>query len=420
MKLTVLGLGYIGLPTAVMFANHGVQVRGFDTSPAVIEALQNNKIHIEENGLQEAFEDAVEDNLVIQNKMEKSDVFIIAVPTPNKIDKSCDMTYVLQAVKEVLPFLEKGNTVIVESTIEPRATRDLVAPLISDKGFIIGKDIFLVHCPERVLPGQILRELEENNRIIGGMTEACANKGAEIYQTFVKGKCLKTDTTTAELSKLMENTYRDVNIALANELVLIAEVLGANALHVIELANEHQRVHIHNPGPGVGGHCLAVDPYFIISKAPEQAKLIEQARDINCSMPNFVVKQIDRLMDEAPTQKIVILGLTYKGNVDDMRESPALEIVERLKRAGRYEIELYDPHVKGNSGNKELLMEKFCGASLAVVLADHNEFMTLDHELVQAMAAPKVFDTKQIVQESRGLEIIRLGNSQSVVGAIEV
>src|SRR5699024_9935152 len=270
------------------------------------------------------------------------DVFIIAVPTPHNSDLTANLTHIKNAMFSILPVLKNGETIIIESTIPPRTTRDVVAPILKDAGFEPGIDVFLAHCPERVLPGKILVELYKNNRIVGGINPISAKKAADVYRTFVKGKVIETSTESAEMSKLMENTYRDVNIALANELTKISENLGIDALDVIELANEHPRVNIHQPGPGVGGHCLAVDPYFIIEKDSTNARLISESRKINESMPQFVIEQVNKVVNKL--SKIAIFGLTYKGNIDDVRESPALKIVKNLI-SKNYNVQVYDPYI---------------------------------------------------------------------------
>ncbi|GAA0289852.1 UDP-N-acetyl-D-mannosaminuronic acid dehydrogenase [Gracilibacillus halotolerans] len=401
MKLCTVGLGYIGLPTSIMFAKHGVDVVGVDVSERVIDSLNNVKIHIEEPGLQEALEEVVANGkFKAQLNPEKADTFIIAVPTPNHEDeyRSCDLSFVLSALENIIPHLEKGNTVIVESTIAPRTMDDSVKPRLEEAGFTIGEDIYLVHCPERVLPGQIMHELIYNNRIIGGITDACTEKGAEVYETFVKGELIKTEAKTAEMSKLMENTFRDVNIALANELAKVSNELGINALEVIEMANKHPRVNLHTPGPGVGGHCLAVDPYFIIAKAPETAKIINLSRQINNSMPEYVVETAEKLLAKNNGKKITVFGLTYKGNVDDIRESPAMEIYEMLKTKPAYEVVAYDPHVKLDFVEKDL-EKALNGSDLVLILSDHNEFKALTSEHYAKMNTKQVFDTKNVVKE---------------------
>ncbi len=413
MKICVIGLGYIGLPTAAMFSNYGCEVVGVDVKAEVVEVLNQGKIHIEEPGLGDMIRKSVLNGTFrASTSPEEADVFIIAVPTPNNDDfyMSCDLTHVLQACSSIIPHVNKGTVVIVESTIAPRSMDDFVKPLFERHGKVIGEDIFLAHCPERVLPGQILHELIHNNRIVGGITNNCTEAAAEVYGLFVKGEIIKTEAKTAEMSKCMENTFRDVNIALANELAKICNKLEINVFDVVQMANKHPRVNIHSPGPGVGGHCLAVDPYFIYAKAPEYANLIKIARDTNNSMPQFVVGQVRKLINGIDDPKIAVYGVTYKGNVDDMRESPAVEVIKELEVKG-YNIAIHDPHVKH---------EKFVDAEEAVlnadvllVLTDHNEFKQLDHEKIATlMRTAVVFDTKNVIKknEDTGLVVLNFGN----------
>lgn len=413
MKLCTVGLGYIGLPTSIMFAKYGVDVVGVDIRPDVIESLNSGKIHIEEPGLQDALTEVIKSGKFHASLMpEKADTFIVAVPSPNNDDlyKSCDLTYVLSAVNNILPLLEKGNVLIIESTIAPRSMDDFIKPVIEAAGFIVGEDIYLVHCPERVLPGQIMHELVYNNRIIGGMTPACTEAGVKVYATLVEGELVKTDAKTAEMSKLMENTFRDVNIALANELTKVCNELEINALDVIEMANKHPRVNLHTPGPGVGGHCLAVDPYFIVSKAPETAQIISLSRATNLSMPAYVVENVDELMKNVDGKLITLFGLTYKGNVDDVRESPAMEIYELLVAQNKYEIRAFDPHVKG-IGVIEDIEVAVAESDLILILTDHNEFKELEFDKLVGMRHKRIFDTKNIVQNrSDGFEYMNFGN----------
>ncbi|WP_102026473.1 nucleotide sugar dehydrogenase [Salirhabdus sp. Marseille-P4669] len=413
MKLCTIGLGYIGLPTSIMFASHDVDVVGVDVKKEAVEMLNNGKIHIEEPGLQDALESVLKvGKFRASLEPEKADVFIISVPTPNKNDEylSCDLSFVMQATENIIPYLEKGNVVIVESTIAPRTMDDHVKPRLKEAGFTIGEDIYLVHCPERVLPGQIMHELIHNNRIVGGVTPECTEKGAEVYSTFVQGEIIKTDAKTAEMSKLMENTFRDVNIALANELTKVCNELGINALEVINMANKHPRVNLHTPGPGVGGHCLAVDPYFIIAKAPEQAKLINLSRQINKSMPEYVIENVEKLLAKNDGQKITVFGLTYKGNVDDIRESPAMDIYEQLNARAEYDVVAYDPHVKLSFVEQDL-EAALSGSDLVLVLSDHNEFKELSSEYFNKMNVTQIFDTKNVVKEySEDITYINFGN----------
>ena len=413
MKLCTIGLGYIGLPTSIMFAKYGVDVVGVDIKQSVIDSLNSGQIHIEEPGLQEALEEVIASNkFKASMEPEKADAFIISVPTPNNDDqyKSCDLTYVLDGVKRVLPLIEKGNVIIVESTIGPRSMDDFVKPLVEEAGFVVGQDIYLVHCPERVLPGQILHELIYNNRIVGGITPACTEAGARVYGTFVKGEIIKTNAKTAEMSKLMENTFRDVNIALANELAKVCNELEINALEVIEMANKHPRVNLHTPGPGVGGHCLAVDPYFIVAKAPETAKLINLSREINVSMPDYVVQKVNELMENRDGKVVTVFGLTYKGNVDDIRESPAMDIYNLLRAEGKFEVRAYDPHVN-QSWVEQDLATAVADSDLVLVLADHNEFKQFTAGDLAGMKEKLIFDTKNIVDSvEEGIEYYNYGN----------
>lgn len=412
MKLCIIGLGYIGLPTAAMFSNHGCKVVGVDVKEEVVNTLNSGKIHIKEPGLQEMIEKAVkEKSFKASLTPEEADAFIIAVPTPNKEDKylSCDLTYVLQACEKILPYVRKGNTIIIESTIAPRSTDDYIKPLFEKAGFVIGEDLYLAHCPERVLPGKILYELVNNNRIVGGITPKCTEMAAKVYGIFVKGELIKTEAKTAEMSKCMENTFRDVNIALANELAKICDKLDINCLDVIAMANKHPRVNIHQPGPGVGGHCLAVDPYFVSAEAPEESTLIRLAREINNGMPEFVADKVKTLVAYDKKAKIAVLGVTYKGNVDDIRESPALKIIDILKSEG-YNLAICDPYVKGYSSSIEETLEN---ASLALILVDHNEFKDFDYDKVaDKMKKAVLFDTRNIVKAEKynKIRVINYGN----------
>ena len=413
MKLCVIGLGYIGLPTSAMFASHGCEVVGVDVKQEVVDLLNHGHIHIEEPGLGDVIKECVKAGTFrAAVKPEEADAYIISVPTPNNQDEflSCDLTYVLEGVESVIPYLKRGNTVIVESTIAPKSMDDFVKPIIEEAGFRIGEDIYLAHCPERVLPGKILYELKHNNRIVGGITPACTEHAADLYATFVEGEIVKTEAKTAELSKCMENTFRDVNIALANELAKICYELDVNCLDVIAMANKHPRVNIHQPGPGVGGHCLAIDPYFIYAKAPEKAKIIKLARDTNCSMPGYVADKALMLLKGIENPKVAVFGATYKGNVDDMRESPAMDVIGLLKDRGM-NVAVYDPHVERDDFVD--LDSAVDQADLILVLVDHNEYKELSHkEIAKKMRRALLFDAKDIVKEQpdSGLEIVNYGN----------
>ncbi|KZX16040.1 UDP-N-acetyl-D-glucosamine 6-dehydrogenase [Methanobrevibacter cuticularis] len=412
MKVCIIGQGYIGLPTAVLFANNSCEVLGVDINPKIVENLNEGKLHIEEPGLKEKLKIAIDNkNYSASTTPEKSDVFIITVPTPSNIeDLSCDLSYVISACESIIPYLEKENIVIIESTIAPMSTDNIIKPIFEKAGFEIGKDLYLSHCPERVLPGKIMEELINNDRIVGGITPRCSDKAANVYKTFVKGKIMKTEAKTAEMSKCMENTFRDVNIALANELTKICSKIGVNALDVIDLANKHPRVNIHSPGPGVGGHCLAIDPYFIYALAPEEAKMIKLARDTNDSMPQFVVDKTKELLNDIENPKIAILGVAYKGNTGDTRESPGVIVCHLLKEEG-FNIGIHDPHVDGE--NYCSFEEAIENADICLILSDHDEFKNLDFNLMnENMRNPIIFDTKNIVENisNNNIKIINYGN----------
>ncbi|SDA61834.1 nucleotide sugar dehydrogenase [Methanobrevibacter millerae] len=418
MKICVIGQGYIGLPTAALFALNECNVVGVDIKKEVIDDLNKGIVHIEEPGISEAINDAIkEKRYVAQLEPSEADVFIITVPTPYKMENlSCDLSFVIEACNSILKYVKKGNVIIVESTIAPGSIEETVQPIFENNGFEIGEDLFLAHCPERVLPGRIMYELINNDRIIGGVTPKCTEKAAEAYGIFVKGELMKTEAKTAELSKCMENTFRDINIALANELAKICAEIDVNALDVIKLANKHPRVNILNPGPGVGGHCLAIDPYFIYAKAPETAKIIKLARDTNKSMPNFVTKYVEKIIEKYDDEnsKIAILGVSYKGNTGDTRESPAFEIISNLKQKG-YGIAIFDPHVENEEYQD--FENAINDASLCLILADHDEFKELDIDiLIKQMKNPIIFDTKNIVKEVAQEEVIlyNLGNLSKI------
>jgi UDP-N-acetyl-D-mannosaminuronic acid dehydrogenase len=395
MKICIMGQGYIGLPTAALFTRHHCEVVGVDINEKIVENLNKGIIHIEEPGISDIIKNAV-DHKVYKASLtpEKADAFIITVPTPYIVENySCDLSYVINACETIIPYLEKGNTVIIESTIAPMSTDETIKPIFEKAGFTIGEDLYLAHCPERVLPGRIIEELIHNDRIIGGITPECAVKASEVYGQFVEGDLMLTEAKTAELSKCMENTFRDVNIALANELAKICAEIGVNALDVIEMANKHPRVNLHSPGPGVGGHCLAIDPYFIYAKAPETAKIIKLARDTNNSMPDFVCENVAKII---PKGKIAVFGVSYKGNTGDDRESPAYEIIAKLST--NYEIAIHDPHIE--NPNFTSFNEAVKDADLILVLCDHNEFKHLDYDYItENMTEPVIFDTKNIIKE---------------------
>lgn len=399
MKICVIGQGYIGLPTAILLAKNNFEVLGVDINKKIISNLNNGLPHIEEPGIEIELKSVIEKGKYSASLTPtEADAFIITVPTPYiEEDRSCDLNYVISACESIIPYINKENKIIIESTISPLSMDNIIKPLFENEGYTIGKDLFLAHCPERVLPGNIFHELVHNNRIIGGITPNCNEEIGKIYECFVKGKIIKTEAKTAELSKCMENTFRDVNIALANELVKICTEIGINALDVISLANNHPRVNIHTPGPGVGGHCLAIDPYFIIEKAPDESKLISLARFINTSMPDFVVENVEKILNnnDETKYKIAVLGVAYKGNIDDDRESPAYEIIKKLE-SKNFDVDIYDPHVKKYC-DKDIL-EVIKNASLILILTDHDEFKSINYSDIKSiMKKPIIFDTKNIL-----------------------
>lgn len=399
MKICVIGQGYIGIPTAALFADNGCDVVGVDINKSVVNSLNEFKVPIEEPGIEDIVVKSLKNgNFRVKETPEESDVYIITVPTPYiKENYECDLSYVCSACESIFPYLKENTIIIIESTISPLSMDEVIKPLFESQGYIIGDNLFLAHCPERVLPGKILHELIYNNRIVGGITETCATKASEVYSIFVKGEIIQTEAKVAELSKCMENTFRDVNIALVNELVKICSEIGVNALDVIELANKHPRVNLHSPGPGVGGHCLAIDPYFIYSKSPENAKIIKLARDINSSMPDFVVNAVFKIFQNIPNnKKITIFGVAYKGNTDDDRESPAYEVINGLNKL--YEIRIFDPHIK-NPLFSDLQESIYC-SDMILILTNHDEFKKFDYNsFVTKMNNPIIFDTKNILNE---------------------
>jgi UDP-N-acetyl-D-mannosaminuronic acid dehydrogenase len=416
MNICIIGLGYIGLPTAAMFSTHGHKVLGVDINKKVIDALNQGKVIIEEPYLEEMVNDAVKGGtLKASEKPDEADAFIICVPTPIRADKTADLSYVENAARMIIPYLKKGNIVILESTSPPGTTRDFLGSIFSHAGFIPGEDIYLAYCPERVLPGRILIELKENSRVVGGINEESARVVKELYKSFVEGEIYTSEATTAEMCKLMENTYRDVNIALANELAMLCEKMRVNAWDVIKFANKHPRVNLHMPGPGVGGHCIAVDPWFIVEKQPEIAKIITLARDTNDGMPQHVLGRIEALTSHIEgKKKILILGVTYKPDVDDMRESPIIELIGQLKKEGVYNTVIVDRHVDYEGSKDNDLYEAAKNAHLIVLAVNHSEYKNIDFaRLKEVMNSPKVLDTRNFwdrdIVEQAGLEYHLLG-----------
>lgn len=391
-EVCVVGLGYIGLPTAAMFASSGVKVHGVDVNQSVVDTVNQGKVHIEEDELPELVKRCVaEGNLRAYVKPQPADVFIVAVPTPVGHDDchAPDVSYVQAAGRAIAPVIKKGDLVILEST-SPVGTTGMLAELLAaerpDLSFPQKEgedaDVCLAYCPERIIPGKMLKELVENDRIIGGMTSKCAQRAAEVYQAFVKGSCHLSDDRTAEMVKLTENAFRDVNIAFANELSMICEDLAINVWDVIGFANRHPRVDILNPGPGVGGHCIAVDPWFIVSGSPEQSKLIRTAREVNDYKPIYVVNRVVEALETKSDAKIVCFGLSYKPDVDDFRESPSLEIASHLSQRYPGQVICCDPYqdalpaaVAADKGIKFAAVEEaIISADIILLLVGHSAF----------------------------------------------
>ena len=399
MKVSVIGLGYIGLPTAALLASKGLEVIGVDTNQSTVEIINQGKIHIVEPELDALVQTAVELNLLKASiKPEKASIFVIAVPTPFKENHEPDLSYIESALKSISPILDKGNLVILESTSPVGSTEkaikwmkeerpDLSFPEFGNNN--IKSDISVAYCPERVLPGRVIYELVNNDRIIGGASNNCGEKAREFYKSFVKSDCLVTDCRTAELSKLVENSFRDVNIAFANELSLICDKLNINVWEMIKLSNHHPRVNILQPGPGVGGHCIAVDPWFIVDSAPNESKLIRAARQVNDSQPDFIIhkvtQSINKLTKERSEVKIACFGLAFKPDIDDLRESPALSIAIKISLMNVGEVLLVEPNIKslpngfdGSNSKLSSISHAINFADICVLLVDHKEFKTIN------------------------------------------
>lgn len=396
-KISVVGLGYIGLPTAAFIASKGIEVIGVDVTKHVVDTINQGKIHIVEPGLEEMVKDDVEKGLLkAYLEPQEADAFLIAVPTPFKGDDyEPNLAYIESASKAISKVLKSGDLVILESTSPVGATEKMAAwiaearPELKVSGVNADGevDIFVAHCPERVLPGHVIRELEENDRVIGGLNAASTERATALYKTFVKGECIATNARTAEMAKLTENASRDSQIAFANELSMICDKQGINVWELIELANRHPRVNILQPGAGVGGHCIAVDPWFIVNQNPEEAKLIHQARKTNDFKPDWVIQKIEEAVKGIENPTIACLGLAFKPDIDDLRESPALQITEKLAAKG-YKILAVEPNVdtlpKSLIGLENVtlatLEESLVQANIVSILVKHHDFLSISKE----------------------------------------
>lgn len=392
----MVGLGYIGLPTAAIIASRGVQVIGIDVNQHAVDTINKGAVHIVEPDLDIVVRSVVTTgNLRATTTAEPADAFLVAVPTPFNEDRTPDLSYIKAAADALAPVLAKGNLVVLEST-SPVGTTEKLAQWLADQRPDLsfpqnagtGADIQIAYCPERVLPGQVLQELVNNDRVIGGMTSHCAQRASELYKLFVKGECIITSARTAELCKLTENAYRDVNIAFANEMSLVCDPLGVNVWELIELANRHPRVNILTPGPGVGGHCIAIDPWFIVNSAPELARLIKTAREVNDSKPRHVIDKVLQKADRFKTPRIACFGLSFKANIDDLRESPALQIVIELARIGAGKLFVVEPNITSlpaslaQFDNVELVSidHALKESDIVLGLVDHSEFRNLESD----------------------------------------
>ncbi len=406
-KICVVGLGYIGLPTAAVFADHGVRVVGVDVSQKAVDTINTGKAHIVEPDLDALLKRVVESGfLKAQTKAENADAYIIAVPTPFKGDHEPDLKYIEAATRALAPTVKEGDLLILESTVPPGATEQMVGWLEEERPDLksaggAGTAFYAAHCPERVLPGRVLIELIENDRLIGGITDECSARAQALYKTFVKSECVITNARTAELAKLTENSFRDVNIAFANELSIIADKLDINVWELIALANRHPRVNILQPGAGVGGHCIAVDPWFIVDAVPNEARLIRTAREVNDGKPQWVIGKVKQAIAETGKDKptVACLGLAFKPDIDDLRESPALDITKELNGMSIANILAVEPNIHDTEvGGLELttLSTALDQSDIIVLLVDHKEFKEIS---LGQIANKALIDTRGIFEK---------------------
>ncbi len=397
--INVIGMGYIGLPTALMLAAHGEKVIGTDYNKELVKTLQSGKLTFQENGLDGLFSEALKQGIAFTDEYKRTDMYIVSVPTPyDKESKKIDPSYVITAVKSVIKVCPEGATLVIESTIPPGTIDTYVRPVLKESGFIEGKNIHLAHAPERIIPGNMIYELIHNNRTIGADRQEIGEKVKNIYQSFCQGEIIVTDIRTAEMTKVVENTFRDINIAFANELMKICRSGEMDVYEIIRIANKHPRVNILSPGPGVGGHCISVDPWFLVGDYPGLANLILTARKTNDSMPEFVLKRIYEIMRKEgieDAEKVGIYGLTYKENVDDMRESPTLQMLKCMDEhlaGGR--VKVYDPYIEEDIvANQYHDLERFLeDVTLVVLMVAHNEII----ENMGKLKGKVVLDTRKI------------------------
>lgn len=404
-KLNVIGLGYIGLPTSLMFAANGIEVVGTDLNAKLVSTLNEGKLTFEEEGLEEVFNAALSKGIEFKTEYEKTDRYIITVPTPYMAtSKQIDATYVVAATKQVLEVCEPNTILVIESTISPGTIDKFVRPIIEEKGFEIGKDIHLVHAPERIIPGNMVYELENNARTIGADSREVGEEVKSWYESFCKNEIVVTDIKTAEMSKVVENTFRDINIAFANELAKMCDREGMDVYELIRIANKHPRVNILTPGPGVGGHCISVDPWFLVGDYPDIVNVVLGAREVNDGMPQYVFDKIHKIMKEHNIKdysKVGLYGLTYKENVDDMRESPTLQLLDIFEKYNIDSVKIYDPFIKEKQFENQVMdMETFLkDTELVVVLVSHDEIKN-NQELLSDKV---VYDTRNIIEYGKNI-----------------
>jgi len=382
----------MGLPTALLLAKADYLVNGYDIDKNKIEQLQNNQLPFQEKGLQDLFNQSKQ-NFHPSNKLKPSDAFIITVPTPLTTQKNCDLSYAIKATESLKPVLQDNNLIILESTVPPGTTLNTVKPILDETN----KTYFLSYVSEKAIPGNTIYEMQHNHRIIGGINKKSAQLTKKIYSSFVKAPIHLTDTTTAESVKLIENTYRDVNIALANELSLRLQKLNINPWEAIKLANHHPRVNIHHPGPGVGGHCIPIDPWFLSNN---DTKLINQSRKMNDSMPSRLLDKITPFLQHQPKPKITIFGVAYKGNIDDTRESPAIPFIKQAEKQN-ITISIYDPHIKRFTYPLHTLNESTKDSDCIIVLTDHDSFKEINPKEITNMRTKQIIDTRNILDKSK-------------------
>ena len=396
--INVIGLGYIGLPTALMMASHGVDVVGTDYNAELVATLNAGKTTFKEKGLDELYADAVKIGIKFTTEYQVTDTYIVSVPTPyDKFSKKVDACYVVEAVKDVMRVCPNGATIVIESTVSPGTIDKYVRPVIEGNGFKIGEDINLVHAPERIIPGNMVYELLHNNRTIGADDKAIGEKVKTLYASFCQGEIVVTDIRTAEMTKVVENTFRAVNIAFANELAKICRHDNMDVYEIIKICNMHPRVNILQPGPGVGGHCISVDPWFLVGDYPSLAKVIDEAMKTNDGMPDFVLNRIYEIMKEkrlTDVSRVGLYGLTYKENVDDMRESPTLQLLESQERHLAQGLKVYDPFIaKDVVKNQYHDIDAFLAeVDMVVVMVKHTEI----RENVDKLVGKVVLDCHNI------------------------